>query len=87
MACLTGIGAGDMVTRLAGRLAAVMTADAVAGDAAVIEGGAREAVGVVAIITGIGALRMIGRFTQCHSAVVAADTAALNFGVVNPDHR
>jgi len=87
MTGLTGIAAGDMVAGLAGGLAAVMTADAVAGDTAVIEGGTGETVGVVAIVTGIGTLWVIGRFTQRHSAVVAADTAALNFGVVDPDHR
>ena len=53
MAGLTKVGAGNMVAGLTGRLTAVMAADTVAGDTAVVEGRAGEAVGVVAIVTGI----------------------------------
>jgi len=87
VAGLTGIAAGDMVAWFTGCLAAVVTAHTVAGDAAVIEGGTGEAVGVVAIITGIGTLRVIGRFTRRHAAIVATDTTALYLGMVNPDYR
>ena len=83
MAGLAEVGAGDMVGRFTGRLAAVVAADTVTGDSAVVEGCAGEAVGVVAVIAGIGALRVVGRFTQSNGAVVATDTGATNFRVID----
>jgi len=87
MAGFTEVGAGDVVAWLAGGLTAVMTADAAAGDTAVIKDRISKAVGIVAIVAGITALDMVGRLAGCCITVMAADTATLNFSMIHPDNR
>jgi len=76
-----------VIPRFACGLTTVVTADAVAGNTAVVEGGTGEAVGIVAIFTAIGTRWVVGRFTQGDGTVMTADTGALYLGVIDSGYR
>jgi hypothetical protein len=87
MAILADIGGVDMAAVLTRCRGAVMAAETVVGDAAVVEVGRYPATGGVAQITGVVARHVVRRLTGRGGAVVAAVTAADDIGVVDPDHR
>ena len=78
----------DMVDRLAGGGGAVVTLRTTARcDAAVIEHGARPAVGRVAVVTGVAGGDMVGRLAGGGGAVVAGRTGADDIGVIDAGDR
>ena len=87
VAVLADIGRRDMQWTLAGGGGAIVTTDAVARDAGVIEGGRQPGHRCVAVITGIATADMGRVFARGNDAIVAGAAGADDLGVVDPVGR
>jgi len=86
VAVVTGIGAGDVVGRLAGCRAAVVAAEAGAQHVGMIDPDCRHEAGrAVAVLARAGGLDMRAVLAGCRSTVVARRTVAAHTAVV--EHR
>jgi len=77
----------DVSAVLAGRGGTVVTACAVAGHRAVIEGRRHPAIGGMTIIAVVVTGNVVGRLAQCRAAIVTAEAGAQYRGMINPGHR
>lgn len=83
VAILADVGRVRVIGSPARGVNAVVTAEAVSGDIAVIEDRRHPRHGLVTVITLVTRLDVSGRFPGCHQATVAIHAAACNGGMVH----
>ena len=87
MAVLAHLRGLDVRAVLTGRGGTVVTACAIAGHRAVIEGRRCPAIGGMTIIAAVVTGDVVGRLAQCRGAVVTTEAGAEYRGMINPGHR
>ncbi len=87
MAVLANCSGLNMCSILAGRIGAVVTADAVTRDIDVVKVRRCPGNSGVAVVTGISAADMRRRFAGCDIAIVAGLAGSYNLSMINHSHR